>query len=253
MTRTISVCLLAVCSACGSSKGSNTVDGGGGGGGGDGGGGAMIDAPVNVPTTITISGTVTEKGAASSAMVTDGTIVAKKASDDSMVATGMTDGSGNFTLTVTTNGQALDGYLDVTDAADVETFVYPPAPLSADYAGVPVQMITQATIGDLPILTGATQSASDGMIGLEITTAAGAKVSGATVTTTPAGSVFYDSNGGLPTTNAKQKTTNTDGVAFVLNVAAGSVTVMATETGDTFKSHTLKARAGALAETIVTE
>jgi hypothetical protein len=250
--RSIHPVLLAMCVACGTKSGA-VADGGGGGGGG--GGDAMVfdDAPPIVPTTITISGTVVEKGASggSGSPITNATVVAKQSSDDSMVATAMTNGSGAFSMMVTTNGQALDGYLDVTDSADVETFVYPPAPIVADYPGVPVQMVTQTTINELPILTGVTQSAADALLGIEVTNSTGAKVSGATVSTTPAGSAFYDSNGGLPTKT--QKTTNTDGVAFVLNVPAGTVTVTATGSGDTFKSHSLDARAGVVTETIITE
>jgi hypothetical protein len=238
--------VLLVC-ACGGKSGGS---GGGGGGTPDAPPGS-VDAPVNVPTTITISGTVVEKGTSGSTPVTDATIVAKKSSDDSMVAMAMTNGSGAFTLTVTTNGEALDGYLDVTDAADVETFVYPPTPIAADYTGAPVQMVTQTTISELPILTSVTQSASDGLLGLEVVNTTGTPVSGATVTTTPAGSVFYDSSGGLPTKT--QKTTNTDGVVFVLNVPPGSVSVSATGSGATFKTHSIDARAGVVTETLITE
>jgi|HubBroStandDraft_6_1064221.scaffolds.fasta_scaffold121092_3 hypothetical protein len=225
--------------------------GGGGGGGSPDAPGSSIDAPVNVPATITISGTVVEKSTSGSTPVGSATVVAKNSSDDSMVATATTNGSGDFTLTVTTNGQPLDGYLDVTDGSDVETFVYPPAPIGADYTGAPVQMVTQATINELPILTSVTQSPSDALLGLEVVNGSGAPVSGATVTTTPAGSVFYDSSGGLPTKT--QKTTNTDGVVFVFNVAPGSVSVMATGSGDTFKTHSITARAAVVTETLITE
>jgi hypothetical protein len=46
--------------------------------------------------------------------------------------------------------------------------------------------------------------------------------------------------------------TDTDGVAYILNVPAGQVTVSATKTGSTFLSHTIKGWPDDLTTTLIT-
>jgi hypothetical protein len=77
-------------------------------------------------------------------------------------------------------------------------------------------------------------------------------LAGATVSANPAAAkyAYIDANG-LP-----DSTTGTaaDGVAFMVDVApTGTITVSATKSGVTFKSHALKARADVLTTTLITE
>ena len=80
--------------------------------------------------------------------------------------------------------------------------------------------------------------------------AATVAVSGATVASAPAATSYCYDQGGFPNKSATM--TDTDGVAVMFNVT-GAVTVSATKTGATFKSHSVNAVAGAFTTTLITE
>jgi hypothetical protein len=172
--------------------------------------------------------------------------VAALDSSNTVLAMTTSDGSGNFSLSVTYTGSGLDGYLKATNSGDEDTYLYPPGLIASDFDGADVELIPPSDISLIGELTEA-QGSNNGIIGLEVLDANGSDVSGAKVTTS-SGSAFYDSNG-IPSKSATS--TSTDGRAYIMNAAPGSVTVSATKTGTTFSSHAVTAYAGALTETIV--
>jgi hypothetical protein len=230
----------ALLAACGDS---------GGGGGGGGGGGA--DSPM-APTTITISGIASEITISGRAALADVMITVYKASDDSVITTATTDAMGQFSVsTTTTNGAPVDGYLKATKTGLKETYLYPPAPLAADFANVPVLMLKQSTQNLANSLGGApAPDATKGWVALIIDDASMMPVMGATLTSTPTGSIHYNSSAGVP--QAQATSTAVDGIAYAMNVPAGSVMVSATKTGTTFKSHAVNARADKVTLTLIT-
>lgn len=209
-----------------------------------------VDGPV-VPATLVISGAAEEISATGSSPV-EGLLVQAFASSDEAtpVAMAMTDATGNYSLTITTNGVALDGYLKATKTGLLDTYLYPPEPLVADFAGASLNMISPGTFDTLSgLLCRATQDAAKGTVALLVTDAADQPVAGATIASTPAATnTCYNGATGLPSAQATE--TAADGVGYLFNVT-GEVTVSAQKAGSTFRSHAVTARAGALTTTVI--
>ncbi len=242
---------LAAFAACGSNSGS-TTDGGGGGGGGDGGGGGGGDGSTG-PLTLTLSGIASDIGLSGSSPLPGVTLTAYSQTDDSMLGTATSAADGSFAITVT-SATAVNGYLKATYGTSYKTtYLYPPYPLSADYANVPVFVLSKSTydIVNSGVVLGNNQQTTNGWVGLLIEDAAGAKIAGATATSTPMGTVNYNGSNGQPSKAATA--TFTDGIAYDTNITAGDVTVSAAMTGATFQSHTIKVRPDAVTLTLVTE
>ena len=201
-------------------------------------------------STITVTGTAAARDASGSTPLQGVTVGAYAATDETTpVTTATTDASGNFTLTITTNGVALDGYLKATMSTYMDTYLYPPAPLAADFSGATVVMLTPGTFDLLAnTLCSASQVTTNGAIAAEVEDASGAFVAGATVASSPAANKYcYDQNS-FP--NRGATVTDTDGLGYMFNVT-GTVTVTAMKAGTTFTSHAVKARAGTFTTTLI--
>jgi len=225
--------------------------GGGGGSKTDGSTDTMVfhDAPPNVPAMITISGTTKEVTGLGQMNPLAGVVVeAHKASDDSLVTMTTSDAQGNYSLTITTNGVPVDGYLKATKATYADTYLFPPAPLIANFSMGSVNCLMPSTIDSLYAIAGVAGGhvAGMGTVALEVFDAAGMPVTGATISSTPAYTYRY----GNPPLNSNTST-QADGIAAVLNAAPGSVSLSATKTGTTFHSHSVKVFANAFTTTII--
>jgi len=174
-----------------------------------------------------------------------------------VLGTATSASDGTFSVTVTSNGTALDGYLKATTpgtGADAykDSYLYPPGALTADYTGVPVFVLKNSTY-DLvngALLLGNHQSAQNGWLAVLVVDGTAAPLAGAVVTSTPAGQVNYNASG-LPSKMATA--TAADGIAYDTNLAPGQVMVSATKTGAALASHSVKVRPDVVTLTIVTE
>jgi hypothetical protein len=146
---------------------------------------------------------------------------------------------GFYSLSITTGGTPVDGYLRLTHSGQITTYAYPSRPLAADLV-TNVLMITSSEFDFLAQLVSVTPTAGNGFIGVIVKNCDGAPIAGATVTTNPAGTVRYNA-GSTPSPSATS--TSGDGVAYVFNVAAGNVTVQANGGGHTLRQHVVNARA----------
>ncbi len=219
----------------------------GGGGGDDGGGG--IDAPI-AAQTITITGTASEVGISGSTPV-EGVVVAAFANnaETTPVAMATTDAAGNYSLVISTNGVALDGFVKATKAGLVDTYLYPPTVLTADFAGASINMVAPSTFDLVSTVCQGQQDAANGTIAVLVRDAATMPVGAAMISSTPSATKYcYNNPNGQP--DGAQTETQPDGIGFMFNVT-GQVSVTATKSGTTFKSHTVNARAGALTTTLV--
>jgi hypothetical protein len=204
--------------------------------------GRAIDAAPDgpPPPVIAISGTVVAVSAGSFPPVsgTSVTVVSRAGSD---LATTTSDGSGNFSMSVATNGATVDAYLHASggSGAFLDTFVWPPAPLSADDAGVTVEMLSVSELQSIAGLCGASQNTSDALIAVQ-TLQGGNPVTDATVTSTPA-------PGSTCSLSALEP-----GVTALFDVPPGPVTVSATGSG-TFLAHSLNAVGVTLTTTQIIE
>src|SRR5688500_1389407 len=115
--------------------------------GGDDGGGGSPDA-MTAPPMITISGQATKREGTNSSAAAGVMIAAYQSSNPTTpVAMATTDAQGNYSMVITTNGVALDGYLKATLANFLDTYLYAPRPLTEDFSGASINMINSNTLG----------------------------------------------------------------------------------------------------------
>ncbi len=202
---------------------------------------------------ITITGQAAEVSTSGSIPLAGVAVSAyRNGNDSTTVAMATTDASGNYTLTITTNGQALDGYIKASLTDYVDTYLYPPFALSENFDGASLKMIKPGTVGLLHGACGAgVVDETKGLIAAIVASApntSAAPVEGATVSSTPAASKYCYNSNGLPSNMATA--TAADGIGYMFNVT-GEATVAAMKTGLTLKSHKLNARPNALTTTLI--
>lgn len=182
-----------------------------------------------------------------------GVTVAAYASTDeaTAVATTTTAADGTYTLTLPADAP-LDGFLKATKEGDSITYLYPPAPLTADFDQASINMISTGDYNLLANLLGG-GNAQKGTIVLLVVDSPSAvsTVADAMVTSSPAAARTGYSQAGsaLPDLNATK--TIADGRAFLFGLTPGMFTVRATKTGTTFKPTTLKVHANAFTTTLI--
>lgn len=215
----------------------------------------FLDAPPTQTVEVTVSGQATSQDAQGSQPQAGVTIEAfRNADENTPLATTVTDAQGNYSLTIQTNGEAIDGFLKATKTGFKTTYLYPPYPLMMDFNMASVIMVTQATWDVLNnIAAGGQQQPGNGLVALIVTDGAN-PVGGAKVTSNPAPTpeTRYNELVGtvaLPSSTAME--THTDGVAYLFNLPPGQVTVSATKAGMTFASHNVKAWADELTTTVI--
>jgi hypothetical protein len=213
-----------------------------------------VDAPV-APGTVTISGTASSRGLGGATPEAGVTIAAFSTTDENTpLATSTTDAAGAFTLTITTTGTAINGFLKATKSGFTTSYLYPPTAITGDLMMVPMNMLTTGNFGTLSTLAQANQQTGKGVVamlvlsGPELTSMA---VAGATISTSPA-SMPYRYNGGTGLPNTTAAVTAADGIAYAFNAPTGAMTVTASKSGTTFKPTMLSVHADALTQTIVT-
>jgi len=207
-----------------------------------------VDAPKVIPAMVTVSGTAIDPLKPTADKTLAGvTVTANKVSDDSEVATATTGADGTYTLTITTNGVAVDAYVKTTLATYLDTYLYPPAPLDGDFPTADINMLLPASAGALYMAAGVTPDPAAGSVSMKLIDDTGAPVQAATITTDPASTYRY----GIPPISPVH--TDAGGIASALNAPVGAMTVNAMVDGGTFKSHTIKVRAGVFTTTLITE
>lgn len=209
--------------------------------------------PTNAPTTITVSGTVSQLSTAGSSPVAKATVDFRKVSNDQSIGSTTSANDGSFTKNLSTGGSPLDDYILATppnNASLLNTRVYPPAPQANDASGVPVEMVSGQTLGfGYSFVTGGQQTAGTGTIIIDVVDCNGNPVSGATVSASPStGTTIAYNAMGFPSNMATA--TNTDGIAYIFNAPAGDVTVNANVPGvGTLRGHAVKSVTNTVTET----
>ena len=240
--------VLVFAAACGGGGGSDSnVDGSPGGDAK-----VFLDAPPVVPQMITIAGVASERGLGGTSLVSGVTMTAHaSANEATAIATAMTGSDGKYTLTVSTNGMPLDGFLLAKKQGYVDLYMYPAGPFIESTMDASVNMITPSNRDSLNNFAGGGQMPGKGMIGLQVRDASGKPVAGATISSMPASTYRYNGSNGFPSAQATM--TSSDGVAFMFNVPSGPITVTASKAGMSFKAHVVVARADKFTTTSVVE
>ena len=220
--------------------------------GGSGGDDDNPDAPLNVPAMIKITGVAQTVSAGGSDPTAGVLVEAFSNTDENTVITmATTDAQGNYTLTIPTNGEPLDGFLKATKSGLLDTYLYPPEVLAADFDGASVNMISRGTLDTLEngLLCSENQPSTNGLIAALIYDASDMPVAGAMMNASPApSSVCYNGSNGFPSGNASA--TSADGIGYMFNVT-GEATVSGTASGLTLRSHVVTARPNALTTTLI--
>jgi hypothetical protein len=199
--------------------------------------------PTTAPAQIVFQGQ-TKSGLTSPNALSGVEVIVSRTGTDTLGAdTSSTPGL--FSIMFATGGTPVDGHLQLRKSGYLATYAYPARPLVADDS-VGVLMITPTEFSFVAAAAGVAPVAGDGFIGVVLTNCAGTPLAGATVSSTPAGTVRYNA-GGVPSSSATS--TAADGVAYIANVAAGNVTVKATASGHTLRQHVVNARADAITVT----
>ena len=235
-----------VAAACG---GSNNKPGGGADAPAGADAQVFMDAPPNVPAMITIAGTAKDNGQNSSTPLAGVAISLKSRADNSTLATATSDAQGKYSMTVQTGGHVVDAYVLATKSGYTDAAAFPAVPFAADDMGADSNMVTTGNFNLLSVYTG--QQSGKGIVIAEVLDASDMPVGGVAVSCNPAsGSVLYSDNNGTP---ASGMSTNTDGTSFLVNIPPGSITLNATKSGATFKSHAITALANTFTSTVITE
>jgi hypothetical protein len=248
--RILAILPILLAGACGGSSGNDNPSGG------------SADAAVDSATgggsgsgaTIKISGIATLQSVTGPSMASGVTVAAYANSDEAtVVAMATTDANGSYTLNLPT-GTPLDGFLMATKTGIPTTYLYPQAPLSADFDKAAINMVDSFSYS---ILTGGSvgnQTAEQGMIALLVVDSQTAlnPIPGAAVTSSPAAGATAYSKVNTPIPDNTAAVTLDDGRAFLFRYAPGTVTVMATKQGTTFKPTTLKVHKNAFTTTLIT-
>ena len=247
------VTIFFACSSPGSSG--TTADASGGNGtdghaGGD--GGAPQDSPpgpygchgqptpTTAPNPATLGGSAVTISGTSEVAASGVTVKAEDASGN-VLGTATTNGSGAYSMSLSTGGQALDVHLYASKSGDLDTAVYPATALYESTNGGYVVIITSSDLSLLGELSGQSQDSNKAAIGVIVVDCLGNAISGATVSTDPAGTPVYLS-GGLPSSSATS--TDSTGIGLVFNVPPGTVNVSAMANGMTLRSHSIEGVAG---------
>jgi hypothetical protein len=215
----------------------------------------FLDGPPTMNAMITVSGQATSRDLNGATPLAGVTVSAyRNANETTAIATTTTDAQGNYSLVITTNGEAIDGFLKATKQGFVSTYLYPPYPLDIDFNMAAVVMVTIDTYDQLCSLSQANQAHSDGkgLVALVVTDGTN-PVAEAMVSSNPLASpIRYNAVAGtvvFPSTQASS--TYTDGIAYLFNLPVGMVTVSATKPNATFSTHDVKTWAGELVTTVI--
>lgn len=205
--------------------------------------------PTEAMNPVTVAGSVFTVDAGGQSPVEGAVVQIRRSSNDRVLDTNGPTGTpadGSFSLTANTRGVPLEAYLRARAEGFITTRLYPPIPFSADVASVPLPIFNPVIINFLA----PDQEPDNGLLLVIVVDCSGNPIQGATVSSTPeAGQVLYASDTGLPDDQATS--TASSGLAFLINVPAGAVTVSASASGETLLEHDVTSVAGEITTTVV--
>lgn len=202
-------------------------------------------APTTAPATITLSGTTQNFNLLAMMLepVANAAVVTRNAADQMVGAPTTSDMQGNFTLAnLPTQNAPIDGYLEASKQGNRTARVYPPQPMNADQAMIPVPLLSNTTFGLIQQGAGVTQDPANGSVGLVILDCAGTAINGATISVKQGGVEVgeqFDAGAFFP------------GTWFIFNVPPGATEVGATINAMPLRTHTIGSAAATTSGTIV--
>jgi hypothetical protein len=153
-----------------------------------------------------------------------------------------TDPNGAFSAGAPIGNTPLDGHYDVGTAAQGMTYFYPPRPFDDDFS-VGLSLMSPSEIQQLYSLFGVAFDPQRGSMFIQIVDCDYKPVMGASLTISPAGSVYYLING---TPSQTAASTDASGAVIVMNQPAGIVMISAKNSVGDFHKYQIPVRAGAV-------
>jgi len=157
------------------------------------------------------------------------------------------DSTGRFSHSQGVGGVPLAAYVRASSNGYLQSYFYP-ATAIADDVDLTIQMLSAMDLATIVRIAGI-ESLEPGKVNMivSVVDCNGNPVAGATVTTTPAGTVRYFANTApSPTSIATDAKT---GAALVANIPASNTTISATVSGMTLRNQVLDGVAGVLMQT----
>ena len=205
--------------------------------------------PTTAPSTITISGTAVAPGVSGTTLLAGVSVEAYTAGSGTPVASTTTGSGGTFSLTLSTGGAPIDGYLKLTMAGYTETDYYPATPAAADGNTGYINLLDASAMSYLSYFSGVALDSSACQIFVGVTDCQPQPIAGASCSSSPSAAAVRYLAGGVPSSSATA--TDTSGAAVLLNVPAGSASVQASYNSNTLRAHSVNCPAGVNVQTYV--
>jgi hypothetical protein len=200
--------------------------------------------PTTAANPIVVSGTVDD--AFTMTPVANAAVAGQLSGVTTPIFVDHTDASGKFRQSQATNGAPLSWFFHISDNGYIDTYYYPSRPLTHDVSYPSLLLLTSMDMATLASLAQITVNPGDSTALLTVNDCNGTPVAGATIATTPAGTIRYF-NGVQPSTTATA--TDAGGVVMVANLPPGNVMLSATAGGMAFKAVNFESVAGAIIQT----
>jgi hypothetical protein len=210
------------------------------------------------PKSLTISGTLTE--GLNRTPTKDGKVTVLQADEVTVVGTPVTtDANGNYSITLTTTGEALNvvgRFAKPAGSSYVTEWLYPGEAVDHDLTMIDGVFLKPADLDTFAILFTGPYDSQSGLVAILVVDSTGKPAAGATVTISPApDSMRYANDMGNP--DASFHSTSSKGIVYAWNVpiAGAGNTAVVTVSGmlgaAPLKTHTLKAHRGEISLTLL--
>lgn len=198
--------------------------------------------PTTAATSLTVAGDMQVLSIAGSNPVAGATVTAYVVGNPTPVGTDDTDAAGAYTITLSNPGASpVDGYLLAPSSGNKTVYLFPPTLIYEDLPMAPIRTVSDGLFPTFLALSGGSVAAGHGVVALRISDCLGNPLAGATASSPQTDQdVRYNGTNGLPDSGATS--TAADGIAYIFNVPAGSVTVDAMYMGMNFREHSFVAR-----------
>jgi hypothetical protein len=201
--------------------------------------------PTTASDPVAITGTLTDpfNGHAVAGATIEGFLVGTTSS----IFTTTSDARGAFSREQGFGGVPRSAYLRASPNGYLPSYFYPAVPIASDIT-LAIQMLTATDLATIAMVAGIGQlDSGKAHLFVSVIDCNGMPVAGATVTTTPPGTVRYFANATpSPTSIATDAIT---GSAMVANIPISNTIISATVNGMTLRSHPFDGVAGALMQT----
>jgi hypothetical protein len=198
--------------------------------------------PTTAPASLTVSGDMQALGIGGSTPIVGATVTSYIVGNATPVGTDVTGAGGAYSITISNPGSGpVDGYLVAPSPNNKTVYLFPPTLIYEDLPTAPLRTIPNSLYAAFLGLAGGSVAVGHGVVALVVADCLNNPLAGATVSSPGNTQIRYNGANGLPSSTATE--TAADGIAYILDVATGPVTVDAMYMGMDFREHAINAHA----------